>query len=238
MEDLSRKQRRKLIREQRKLENETKRGLSNLKKIFLLLFGVFVLAFLGMRTYKWLVTPTPQVSGVATQVQDGDWFKGSSSASLTLIEYSDFQCPACRSYAPLVKRVADEYSQSLRVVYRHFPLSQHKNAYSAAKAAEAAGLQGKFWEMHDLLFDRQDEWADDSQVLTTFEAYAKELGIDVERFKNDYKSQETSDAVDGDISLANSIFVNSTPTFVFEGKKVIIRSYDDVKKMIEEKLVN
>ena len=95
---------------------------------------------------------------LTSAVSDSDWVKGNRSAPVVLVEYSDFQCPACAASAPLVKQLTEEFGNKIAFVYRHFPLPQHKNAYPAAQAAEAAGKQGKFWEMADLIFANQTKW--------------------------------------------------------------------------------
>src|SRR3990172_6194452 len=106
------------------------------------------------------------------EVSNQDIAIGSPSARVTLIEYSDFQCPACKAYAPLVTKLSLDFNKDLRIIYRFFPLTQiHKNAMFAAQAAYAANLQGKFWEMHDLLFENQTDWAD-KQARDIFLNYA------------------------------------------------------------------
>ena len=107
-------------------------------------------------------------------------------ATSVLIEYSDFQCPACKAYYPVVSKIADELGTKVQVVYRNYPLSQlHKNARTAASAAEAAGKQGKFWEMHDVLFINQEKWSESKDVKRDFSAYAKAIGLSVEQFTQD-----------------------------------------------------
>ena len=97
------------------------------------------------------------------KVVETDWVRGSTTTEVTLIEYSDFQCPACGAYFPIVEEVNEKYGDHFRFVYRHFPLTQHKNATPAAQAAEAAGVQGKFWDMYKLIFTNQKDWVDGSR---------------------------------------------------------------------------
>lgn len=167
-----------------------------------------------------------------------DWMRGNENAKAVLIEYSDFQCPACGSYYPLVRALHDEFGDSLLVVYRHFPLSQiHANAELAARAAEAAGTQGKFWEMHDLLFERQKEWSSDRNASGTFAAYAGTLGLDTGRFINDFNSQEIKERVRRDYQNGFRAGIAGTPTFFLNGKKIQNpRSYEEFKKIISESL--
>lgn len=167
-----------------------------------------------------------------------DWKRGNENAKVILIEYSDFQCPACASYYPLVKALHGELGDSLLIVYRHFPLSQiHMNAEGAARAAEAAGKQGKFWEMHDLLFERQKEWSNDRNAAGTFAAYATALGLNTDRFINDFNSREIKEKVVADYESGFRAGIAGTPTFFLNGKKIQNpRSYEEFKKIISELL--
>lgn len=167
-----------------------------------------------------------------------DWVKGSRTASAVLVEYSDFQCPACGAYYPLVKRVAEEYGDKLAIVYRNFPLTTiHKNALRGAYAAEAAGQQGKFWEMHDRLFENQKEWSEGENPQKFFDAYATALNLDMDRFRKDMDSRSVKDKVSADAASAEKYEVNGTPTFFLNGKKLdSVRSFDDFKTVIDEAL--
>lgn len=160
-------------------------------------------------------TPSP-ISGEVTET---DHVKGPNTARLTLIEYSDFQCPTCASYAPLLKQLSAEYTNDLRIVYRYFPLqSIHPNATIASQAAEAADMQGKFWEFHDMLFDRQGEWSRLANPRDTFATYAQELGLDVEQFKTDMDSKAAKSRVNADYRSGLGAGVGGTPTFFLNGE--------------------
>jgi protein-disulfide isomerase len=165
-----------------------------------------------------------------------EWFKGNNNAPVTLIEYSDFQCPACASYYPLVKELHEEFGDNLKIVYRHYPLTQiHPYAQPAAHAAEAAGRQGKFWEMHDKLFDNQRGWASATatQVDETFLSYAEDLGLDLTQFENDMSASKTTDAVAADRAAGNRTGVRGTPTFVLQGEVIDNpQSYDQFRNLI------
>lgn len=157
-------------------------------------------------------------------VTDADWVRGPADAPVTLIEYSDFQCPYCamtrfRVLAPLEAA----YPKSLRIVYRHFPLTSiHDKAQIAAEAAEAAGAQGKFWEMHDLLFGRQREWASfpADQMPDVLASYAQELGLDVERFRRDLEAHTYQAKVMAQYQEAVSLGLPGTPSFILNGRLV------------------
>ena len=121
-----------------------------------------VVAILGVLTLLFVLSRQERKggdSGDTAKVSADDWVKGDGRAGVTLIEYSDFQCPACASYEPVIKELMDKFGQQMKFVYRHFPLTQiHRNALPAARAAGAAGAQGKFWEMHARLFDKRGLW--------------------------------------------------------------------------------
>lgn len=160
-------------------------------------------------------------SNLSVAVTDSDWSKGSKTATHTIVEYSDFQCPACSAYAPLLKRLADEHPNEVRLVYRHFPLDQvHPNARAAAWAAEAAGMQGKFFEMHDALFNTQETWSGDANPGIFFEDLAHSLGLDDAKFKTDTKSQTVKDKVTTLAASGTSSGVNSTPSLFLDGKLI------------------
>jgi protein-disulfide isomerase len=146
-----------------------------------------------------------------------DWARGTTGAGVTLIEYGDFQCPACGAYEPLVEQIQSEYAGKLLFVFRNFPLYQiHPNAMIAAQAAEAAGVQGKYWEMHDLLYQKQNDWATaaNSEVVAKFfDGYAQSIGIDVKKFDTDINSAAVKAKVQADMNSGNAAAVDHTPTF-------------------------
>ena len=172
------------------------------------------------------------------EVSADEWIKGTPDASVTLIEYSDFQCPACRAYQPMVSQLAEEFGDKIAVAYRHFPLrSIHRNAEAAARAAEAAGVQGKFWEMHDALFDGQSTWSALNNPQETFEFYAKDLGLDVERFKADSKSDAVKERVGADYASGVAARISGTPTFFLNGQRIENPAgYEAFKVIVENAL--
>jgi protein-disulfide isomerase len=169
-------------------------------------------------------------------VAASDQTKGNSESKVLLVEYSDFQCPACGRYYPLLKQLNQELGDQIQFVYRHFPLKQtHKNAEPAAFAAEAAGKQGKFWEMHDLIFEGQKDWSEKRNAKETFAEYAQSLNLDMERFKTDVESKEIKNKVRNDYSSGIKAGVNSTPTLFLNGKKLQNpRGYEELKQLVEE----
>ncbi len=165
---------------------------------------------------------------------------GNLSSKVTLTEFGDFQCPACKSYYPIVRQVKEEYNDKIIFEFKHFPLVQiHPNAFVASRAAEAAGKQGKFFEYHNLLYENQDSWAQDKNPNSYFEEFAKQLGLNVEQFKKDMISESVASTINADAKLAQSIGANSTPTFAINGKKIANpKSVDEFKKVIDEALAS
>lgn len=150
-----------------------------------------------------------------------DNVKGNTSSTVVIIEYSDFECPACRAYYLVARQLMAEFGGEIAFVYRHFPLTGiHANAEFAARAAQAAGKQGKFWEMHDLLFEKQDEWAKVANIQPLFENYATLLGISIEQFRADFTSQDVKDYVRVQRNNAIKLGLQGTPTFFVNGKQI------------------
>ncbi len=140
------------------------------------------------------------------------------SGEVEVVEFSDFQCPACRAAQAVVEDLLEEYGGQVSFVYRHFPLiTIHPNAEEAAWAAEAASEQGKFWEMHDVLFARQDEWKDEKDPKERFISYAGEIGMGTEKFAVDYESNEIRERVVGELIDANKLKLQGTPSFFVNG---------------------
>lgn len=148
-------------------------------------------------------------------VNDGDHDDGKNGAPVTLIEYGDFECSYCQEAYPIVKEVQKIQGNKLRFVFRHFPMSQsHPSAFRTACAAEAAAKQGKFWKMHDMLFENQDA-LDDQDLLT----YAKILNLNIQKFNKDIVSKEVARHVKNDFTSGVESGVNGTPTFFINGKR-------------------
>jgi protein-disulfide isomerase len=145
---------------------------------------------------------------------------GSATAGLTLEEFGDFQCPPCGLLSAPLNQLVQEFQPHLRLVYRNFPLPVHLHAREAALAAEAAGLQGKFWEMHDLLYREQAVWSKATNVQFLFNTYANLIGIDAKRFAVDAASERTKELVEKDESRGKSLEVKNTPTLFLNGTAV------------------
>jgi protein-disulfide isomerase len=164
---------------------------------------------------------------------------GANASTVTLEEFADFECPACGKFYPILKSIEAEYGNRIRVVFREFPLSQHVHAMTAARAAEAAGMQGKFWEMHDLLYQDTEKWTKAPNVAIQFEEYAKRIGLDVERFKHDQVTEEVKKRIMLDHVRGVSMKLHSTPTLYLNGQEVPweqMKSVDELRMVIEKAL--
>jgi len=146
---------------------------------------------------------------------------GPANAPVRLEEFGDFECPPCGIFHPILKQMQEEFGDKLQVTFREFPLvPAHQHALAAASAAEAAGLQGKFWEMHHLLYDHQNEWKKEFNVRPIFEGYAKQIGLDVERYKTDMNGDLVAQRIFADGKRGHSLGVSGTPTVFINGREV------------------
>ena len=164
----------------------------------------------------WLRTANPRPSRNAADFPDltekRAHLRGSTDARITLEEFADFECGPCGRLFPVIKQVERYSDQPMRVVFRHHPVSTHPHAMAAAPAAEAAGLQHRFWEMHDLLYQRQADWGSVPDCRPVFDKYAKELGLDVVRFERDCESAEVRARIEADQKRGAEQGVRATPT--------------------------
>lgn len=171
-------------------------------------------------------------------------FKGDPNAVVTIEEFADLACPTCAGFHQVLKELEKSYGQKIKVIFRHFPLTKvrgHENAYNAARSAEAAGIQGRFWEMQNMLFTNQKTWQPmpEAEARTTFEGYAKSIGIDVETFKQDMLGQVASARVGDDMKRAEAIRVSATPTVILNGRLITNSEITDIgalRQLIEAEM--
>lgn len=197
--------------------------------IILAIVGLFVgLAYLGGSSGT-------QANILAVPVNPTtDHIQGPSTAKATIVEYSDFQCPACAQYEPIVREVLNLFPNDVQLVYRHFPLTElHPHAMAAAIASEAAQKQGKFWEYHHLLFDQQAQWSRATSTETLFTEFAVTLGLNKEQFQKDLQLADTS-KINTDIASGNSSGINATPTFYLNGTKIQPQSLEEFKTAVQK----
>jgi protein-disulfide isomerase len=199
-----------------------------MSKQFWGVIAVIVLIFVGIFAFSG-GDKTNSGSGTPT-----NHIQGKGSAGVTLVEYGDYECPFCGDYFPTLQQVLSEYSDKIHFQFRNFPLTgPHPNAFAGARAAEAAALQGKFWEMHDKLYNenvpyyiaqRQGQtyntWINSQDPLSYFAQYAQALGLDVNKFKADYASTKVNDTINADMKVGTQLNITGTPTFYLDGKLV------------------
>ena len=146
--------------------------------------------------------------------------RGNPDAPATLEEFADFQCPPCGSFAIFGEELLKQYDSRLRIVFRNFPLPGHKHAREAALAAEAAGLQGRFWEMHDVLYREQAVWSKAPNTRELFESYAGTIGLNLDQFRKDMDGEKVRERVDSDHALGDSLGIKLTPTLFINNQPV------------------
>lgn len=166
---------------------------------------------------------------------DSHMTEATTSAKLTLVEFGDYQCPSCEAAYPVIKQAMQDYGSQLNFVFRNFPLPMHQNAQIAAEAAESAGAQGKYWQMHDALYDHQNDWADSKDPLPLFDQYAQQIGLNVNQFNTDVNSNKYADKISQDQNDGNSLGVNATPTLFLNNKTAFVGAptYQDLKAKLD-----
>ena len=176
--------------------------------------------------------PGPDPNRLYTVRTEGAPSKGPAGAPVTIVEFSDFQCPYCARAVPTLKQIEDTYRGSVRIVWKHLPLAIHKDAVGAALAAQAAGNQGKFWELHDMLFADQKKLGPDD-----LKQYGKSLQLDMARFEADQVNVEEKKRIDADVAEARALGINGTPGFFINGRFVSgAQPFENFAKIIDEEL--
>jgi len=196
----------------------------------LLPFAIIIIVLVGAVAAGWVVlrwpsekatgpTPPPNAGGEVKGAEPPH-MRGNPNAVVTLEEFGDFQCPSCGSYHPELKKIEAEFGDKLKVIFRELPLlPMHEHALMAAQAAEAAGLQGKFWEMHDLLYENQAKWVDQKDLVPVFVDYAKQIGINPDQFMKDLSGETVTARIFQDGKRAHSFGLKGTPSFFVNGKE-------------------
>ncbi len=210
-------------------------------KILIAIAGAVVIGGVLLAVFA---NPQPKDAGKLVDSQsllrDNTHIVGSKDAKVKVIEFGDFQCPACGAAHPIVKKIMEQYKDNPNVMFafRNFPLKEiHPNAEISSEAAEAAGEQGKYWEMHNMLYEKQNEWSTAADPTSIFTGYASQLGLDVDKFTASVTNRQYSSIINTDYDDGTKAGVNATPSFFFNGEKVAkVISEDDFKKKIDELL--
>ena len=209
---------------------------NNLLKIIATIFISFIFLYL---IYLLINKPAQTYFPEINVISKNDLIKWSPDKKNVLIEYSDFQCPACKNFHDFLQEFESSKSanfpitKKVTLVFRHFPLYQiHPISMDAAYAAEAAALQGRFWEMDDQLFGKQDIWSTSPNPRQNFINMASEIKLDIEKFKSDMDSKVVKDKIQADLTSGNKAGINSTPTFFLNGNKIKLTTLDEFKKLL------
>ncbi len=187
-------------------------------------------------------TETDQDSSAATEEQQKalktGWSRGNDQAKVVVTEFGDFQCPACARISPQInEQLLPKYGDKILFVFKNFPLEMHKNSWPAAQAAEAAGAQGQYWPMHDLIYEKQNEWSESASPNDKFIAYAQELGLNVDKFRSDIEAKRFKDRIQADLDLGKSLNIPGTPSFYVNGQPVDLQSgIKDIESAIDKAL--
>ena len=181
----------------------------------------------------------PQNVIATSGFSNGKYLPATASASLTLVEFGDYECPACSVYSPFIKQILTDYPGRITYVFRNYPLPQHKNAPISSYAVESAGLQGMYWQMQEKMYATQADWSNLGDPTSVFLGYAKELNLNIEKFTADLASQVVKDKVQSDYRDGNTIGITETPTFYLDGQKInLTGTLAQFKSLIEAKLIN
>jgi protein-disulfide isomerase len=206
-----------------------------MSKRFILILAACFVVFMGILLVNKKADNKSKQNNPAAS-QQSNHTSGQGTSGVTLTEWGDFQCPACYQYYPVIKAVREKYGDQITFRFRNFPLTQiHQNALIGARAGEAAGLQGKFFEMFDKLYEGQPTWSESPNPMPSFEQYAEALGLDLNKFREDMKSVAVNDTVQADLTESKRLGLSSTPTFEINGSKIENpKSAEDFYKVIDD----
>ncbi len=201
--------------------------------------GIIFFAAFAFLIYKTNTGTSAVVTDANLLIGQVSYMTGTKDAKVNVVEFGDYQCPACGYANPIIEQLVEAYKNNPNVnfVFRNFPLPQHSNAMVSAEAAQAAGAQGKFWEMHNMIYSGQSEWSENTKALEIFTGYAQKLGLDVRAFTDAVNQQKFQDIIIKDRSDGQALGVNATPTFFINGEKMDgILGFNEFKKLIDSRL--
>jgi len=236
MEKLTKKERKELKKQEnlQKLEKEQKQ--KTYKKIAFWIVGIVILGLIIWGVAAVVSAPKDESSNTVSPITSADVATGSATAKANLIEYADFECPACAEYSKFVEQLRTDYPKDLRVAYRFFPLPQHQYGMLTAQVAYAAAKQSKFWEMYKLLYDNQASWAASPNAQGIFDDYAKQLNLNLTKFHNDENADSTKNLINNSYNQGINIGINSTPTFYLNGNVISPTNFNDFKSLVQNEI--
>jgi len=234
MEKLTKKERKELkkLEKLQKMEKENKQ--KTYKRIAYYIVGLVILGLIIWGVVS--VVTTPKEPNSSLNINPNDISTGSATAKANLIEYADFECPACAEYSKFVEQLRTDYPKDLRVAYRFFPLQQHKYGMLTAQVAYAASKQEKFWQMYQLLFDNQATWAASDNAQSIFDVYVKQLGLNLDKFHSDENADSTKTLINNSYNQGIDIGITSTPTFYLNGNLISPTNFNDFKALVQNEI--
>lgn len=209
-----------------------------MSKNFWIIVGIIVVIFAGAFIIN---NHNKNVSGSGSGTPTKN-IEGLGKSGVTLVEYGDYECPYCEEYAPIVSQVVSDEFNNITFQFVNFPLTSiHPNAFAGARAAQAAGLMGKFWQMHDALYQTSNwqVWSTSSDPVPYFKTYAQQLGLNVNTFMNYYNSNQVNNMIEADINKGNNLNIQGTPTFYLDGKQIqVAPQVSAFEKLINAAIAN
>jgi NhaA family Na+:H+ antiporter len=213
-----------------------------MKPVIVIVLAVGVAAGAAVFLSRGSEQPTEASTAASTlpdhvEIKGGGHIRGSEKAPLTLVEFGDYQCPYCGAFHPLLKEALNRYPDKVKIEFHHYPLIGHSNSFAAAKAAEAAGEQGHYWEMHDALFENQNAWSDKPDPKPIFAALANRIGINGTVLLQTMESPEIQARILKDVERAETLKIDAVPTFFINGERTHINlNMADLAQTIEARL--
>jgi protein-disulfide isomerase len=196
-------------------------------KRFIVILVVLILGLGGLFLYN--KSKSAPSTTTTTTASVSNHTKGNTTSKVNLVVYGDFQCPACERFFPLEKQIVDKYIDKISFTFRHYPLDgTHPNARAASRAAEAAGKQGKFFEMHDLLYQQQSSWVNMTDPTSVLEQLAKSLGLNADQFKSDYASEAVNATINADKKEGDTKNISGTPSYFLNGEELNLEDIQTV----------
>lgn len=199
---------------------------------FIVILFILVAGFIGI---IWL-GKQDDTNNVSGEAQPTNHVIGNGKTGVKLVEYADFECPSCAAVYPYVKEAVERHFDDITFQYVHFPMPQiHPNSMAAHRSAEAASRQGKFWEMYDQIYTGYQSWRSSTSPAIIFQAYAEQIGLNIDQFNNDVPSSSVNDAIQADLRVVQQLKLNATPTFFLNGEQLeqIPQSADELSDILQ-----